>query len=117
MEAIGSTGSLRLDDSFQGRATTLTGPDGFEVAIPMVNPYELELDDCAAAIRGEHPVRLGRADMLGQARALAALYDRDICLLAQAPTLPVFMGTMSFCVRGAVDAGGQAYREAKNSAS
>ena len=75
MEAIGSTGSLRLDDSFQGRATTLTGPDGFEVAIPKVNPYELELDDFAAAIRGEHPVRLGRADMLGQARALAALYE------------------------------------------
>jgi predicted dehydrogenase len=75
MEAIGSTGSLRLDDSFQGRATTLTGSDGFEVAIPKVNPYELELDDFAAAIRGEHPVRLGRADMLGQARALAALYE------------------------------------------
>jgi D-xylose 1-dehydrogenase (NADP+, D-xylono-1,5-lactone-forming) len=75
MEAIGSTGSLRLDDSFQGRATTLTGSDGFEVAIPKVNPYELELDDFAAAIRGEHPARLGRADMLGQARALAALYE------------------------------------------
>ena len=29
----------------------------------------------------------------------AALYDRDVCLLAQAPSLPVFMGTMSFCVR------------------
>jgi predicted dehydrogenase len=40
-----------------------------------VNPYELELDDFAAAIRGEHSVRLGRADMLGQARALAALYE------------------------------------------
>jgi xylose dehydrogenase (NAD/NADP) len=75
MEAIGSKGALRLDDSFQGRATTLTGPDGFEVAIPKVNPYELELDDFAAAIRGEHPVRLGRADMLGQARALKALYE------------------------------------------
>jgi D-xylose 1-dehydrogenase (NADP+, D-xylono-1,5-lactone-forming) len=74
MEAIGSTGSLSLNDSFQGRASTLTGPDGFEVAIPKVDPYELELDDFAAAIRGEHPVRLGRADMLGQARALAALY-------------------------------------------
>ncbi|HEX2588875.1 MAG TPA: hydantoinase B/oxoprolinase family protein [Gaiellales bacterium] len=36
----------------------------------------------------------------------AALYDRDVCLLAQAPTLPVFMGTMSFCVQGAVDAVG-----------
>ena len=40
-----------------------------------MNPYELELDDFAAAIRGEHPVRLGRADMVGQARALRALYE------------------------------------------
>ena len=39
----------------------------------------------------------------------AALYDRDICLLAQVPSLPTFMGTMSFCVDSAVEAvGGQA---------
>ena len=31
-----------------------------------------------------------------------ALYDRDLCMLAQAPSLPAFMGTMSFCVEGAV---------------
>ncbi|MGN6380605.1 MAG: hydantoinase B/oxoprolinase family protein [Gaiellales bacterium] len=36
----------------------------------------------------------------------AALYDRDVCLLAQAPSLPVFMGTMSFCVEAAVAAVG-----------
>lgn len=36
----------------------------------------------------------------------AALYDRDICLLAQAPSLPTFMGTMSFCVASAVEAVG-----------
>jgi predicted dehydrogenase len=75
IEAIGSEGSLRLDDPFAGRATRLIGSDGFVAEIPKVNPYELELDDFAAAIRGEHPVRLGRADMLGQARALAALYE------------------------------------------
>jgi N-methylhydantoinase B len=38
----------------------------------------------------------------------AALYDRDICLLSQAPTLPTFMGTMSFCVEAAVEAVGGA---------
>jgi predicted dehydrogenase len=38
MEAIGSEGSLWLDDSFQGRATTLIGPDGFVADIPLVNP-------------------------------------------------------------------------------
>jgi xylose dehydrogenase (NAD/NADP) len=74
IEAIGSEGSLRLDDPFAGRATRLTGSDGFDVEIPQVDPYELELEDFAAAIRGEHPPRLGRADMMGQARALAALY-------------------------------------------
>lgn len=31
-----------------------------------------------------------------------ALYDREMRLLAQAPTLPAFMGTVSFCVEGAV---------------
>jgi len=75
IEAIGSEGSLRLDDPFAGRATKLVGSDGFEVTIPKVDPYELELDDFAAAIRHERPVRLGRADMLGQARALGALYE------------------------------------------
>jgi xylose dehydrogenase (NAD/NADP) len=75
IEAIGADGSLRLDDPFAGRATKLIGSDGFEADIPHVNPYELELDDFAAAIRGEHPVRLGCADMLGQARALHALYE------------------------------------------
>jgi predicted dehydrogenase len=75
IEAIGSRGSLRLDDAFAGRPTKLIGSDGFEAEIPQVNPYELELDDFAAAIRGEQAARLGRADMLGQAHALRALYD------------------------------------------
>ena len=75
IEAIGSAGSLRLDDPFAGRATRLIGSDGDSIEIPQVNPYELELDDFAAAIAGEHPARLGRDDALGQARALAALYE------------------------------------------
>jgi len=75
IEAIGSDGSLRLDDPFAGRATRLVGSDGFAVDVPRVNPYQLELDDFAAAIGGAGPPRLGRADMLGQARALRALYE------------------------------------------
>lgn len=74
IEAIGSEGSLFVDDPFHGHKTRLIGSDGFEAEIPLVNPYELELEDFAAAIHGEHPPRLGRADALGQARALAALY-------------------------------------------
>jgi N-methylhydantoinase B len=33
----------------------------------------------------------------------AVLYDRRMRLLAQAPSLPGFMGTMSFCVEAAVE--------------
>lgn len=41
-----------------------------------------------------------------------AIYDREIRMLAQAPSLPQFMGTMSFCVEAAVDAvGGEAALE------
>ena len=35
-----------------------------------------------------------------------AIYDRQFRLMAQAPTLPLFMGTMNFCVEGAVAAVG-----------
>ncbi|TIU71608.1 MAG: hydantoinase B/oxoprolinase family protein, partial [Mesorhizobium sp.] len=31
-----------------------------------------------------------------------SIYDRQVRLLAQAPTLPIFMGTLSFCVEAAV---------------
>jgi N-methylhydantoinase B len=33
----------------------------------------------------------------------AVLYDRQMRLLAQAPSLPFFMGTMSFCIEAAVE--------------
>src|SRR5262249_58533872 len=35
-----------------------------------------------------------------------AIYDRDIRLLAQAPSLPFFMGTMNFCVEATLEAVG-----------
>src|ERR671931_1586652 len=35
-----------------------------------------------------------------------AIYDREIRLLAQAPSLPFFMGTMNFCVQAALEAVG-----------
>ncbi len=36
----------------------------------------------------------------------AVVYDRKFRLLAQAPSLPFFMGTMSFCIESAVEAVG-----------
>jgi N-methylhydantoinase B len=38
----------------------------------------------------------------------AAIYDEEVRLLAQAPSLPIFMGTLSYCVEAAVEAVGGA---------
>jgi N-methylhydantoinase B len=39
-----------------------------------------------------------------------AIYDRQVRLLSQAPTFPLFMGTLSMCVEAAVEAQGGAER-------
>ena len=33
----------------------------------------------------------------------SAIYDKNFCMLSQSPSLPGFMGTLSFCVQAAVD--------------
>jgi D-xylose 1-dehydrogenase (NADP+, D-xylono-1,5-lactone-forming) len=77
LEAIGSDGSLFLDDPWHSQEPRieLRGADGSleTVEVERANPYRLELEDVSAAIRGEREPRLGRADAVGQARALGAL--------------------------------------------
>jgi xylose dehydrogenase (NAD/NADP) len=73
LEAIGTSGSVLATDPWQSSPATLWR-DGVETALPPADPYGLELDDMAAAIRGERPALLGRADALGQARTIEALY-------------------------------------------
>jgi predicted dehydrogenase len=45
------------------------------VEVERENPYACELRDFAAAAAGERAPRLGREDAVGQARAIAALYE------------------------------------------
>jgi xylose dehydrogenase (NAD/NADP) len=77
LEAIGSEGSLFLDDPWHSLEPMIEVRrlDGSldRVEVERRNPYECELEDVSAAIRGEREPRLGRADALGQARALEAL--------------------------------------------
>ena len=47
--------------------------NGEEHRVEPGNHYRDELDDFCAAIRGEHPPLIGRAEMRGQARVLDAL--------------------------------------------
>jgi xylose dehydrogenase (NAD/NADP) len=78
LQAIGEDGVLRLLDPWHAREPIieLARADGTSerIAIPPANHYALQLADVEAAARGEHPPLLGRADALGQARAIEALY-------------------------------------------
>ncbi len=73
LEAIASRGTVVAVDPWQSDPAILR-QDGIETAFDGFDPYGLELDDMAAAIRGERAPRLGRADALGQARTIEALY-------------------------------------------
>ncbi len=79
LEALGSTGSLRLDDPWHGGAGVieLRGADGSveRVETGPASSYALELADFEAAVRGRREPLLGRADAIGQARVIAALYE------------------------------------------
>lgn len=77
LEVVGDGGSLFLADPWHGRAASieLRRPGGDEpVRVASANAYACELEDFAAAVRGERPHPFGRADAVGQARAIAALY-------------------------------------------
>jgi Predicted dehydrogenases and related proteins len=73
LEAIGSDGSIRLTNPWLPEDAAFVR-DGVEVRFEAHDPYQLELEDISLAIReGRRPL-LGRADALGQARAIDALY-------------------------------------------
>jgi xylose dehydrogenase (NAD/NADP) len=77
LEVIGSEGTVFLDDPWHGRATgmELRRDDGVEaIAVEAADSYQAEVEDLSRAIRGEGEPLLGRADALGQARTIEALY-------------------------------------------
>ena len=77
LEAVGSEGSLFLDDPWHCRTPVieLRRDDGVErIELEPVDSYRLELENVSDAIRGSAGLLLGREDALGQARALEALH-------------------------------------------
>jgi D-xylose 1-dehydrogenase (NADP+, D-xylono-1,5-lactone-forming) len=77
LEVVGDEASLVLADPWHGRSASieLRRPDGSEtVPVASANPYARELEDFAASVRGEREHPFGRADAVGQARTIAALY-------------------------------------------
>jgi predicted dehydrogenase len=78
LEAIGSEGSLFLDDPWHCRRPVieLRRDDGVErIEIEPVDSYGLELENLSDAIRGEARPLLGRDDAVAQARVIESLFS------------------------------------------
>jgi predicted dehydrogenase len=78
LEAIGSEGSLFLDDPWHCNTPVIEvrRADGVErIELEREDSYRLELENLSDAIRGEGELLLGRDDAMGQARALEALHE------------------------------------------
>jgi predicted dehydrogenase len=77
LEAIGSEGSLFLDDPWHCVHPVIElrrNGSVDRIELDPVDSYRLELENLSDAIRGEAEPLLGRDDALGQARALEALH-------------------------------------------
>ncbi len=78
LEAAGPDGSLVVRDPWHcldpGIELWLDGKLSERIPVEPANSYQLELENLSDAIRGEASPLLGRADALGQARAIDALY-------------------------------------------
>ncbi len=74
LEAIGTSGSLLLENPWHGMATELR-LNGKTLAVEPSDPYMLEFENASAAVQGRATPLLDGADALGQARALDALLN------------------------------------------
>ena len=72
IEVVGADGVLRVPEAFSFPPGIVL-VNGEEHRVDPGNYYRDELEDFCAAIRREHSPLIDRAEMLGQARALAAL--------------------------------------------
>ena len=78
LEAVGTEGSLFLDDPWHCRSPVIElrteGGVVERIELDPVDSYRLEVENLADAIRGEAGLLLGRDDAVAQARTLEALH-------------------------------------------
>ena len=79
LEIVGEEGSLFVDDPWHvhepGIVVRRDGAPDERIVTPRADSYRLEVEDLARAVAEGRPPLLGRDDALGQARAIAALYE------------------------------------------
>jgi D-xylose 1-dehydrogenase (NADP+, D-xylono-1,5-lactone-forming) len=73
LEVVGTRGTLLSRDPWQGELGGIE-LNGTAVQVAADDAYRLEMENLSAAILGRGAPLLGRADALGQARAIDALY-------------------------------------------
>jgi len=73
LEVVGSEASAVVPDPWGCRDPHVE-IDGERIPVPDADRYQLELENMSGAIRGEAEPLLGRADAVGQARTIDALY-------------------------------------------
>jgi D-xylose 1-dehydrogenase (NADP+, D-xylono-1,5-lactone-forming) len=78
LEVVGTTASLVVADPWHCQEPRLTltarGSEPVDLRVDVANSYQLELEEFAKAVRGQDNALLGRADALGQAVAVDALF-------------------------------------------
>ena len=78
LEVVGDAGTLLLEDPWHCRTPgiALRGDGGAErIEVGHADSYMLEAENMSAAIRGDAEPLLGRADAVGQAAPIEALYE------------------------------------------
>jgi len=78
LEAVGEEGVLVLEAPWRadwgGALLVERGDEVERIEVSAADSFRLELEDFAAAVRGDRPPLLGRDDALAQARTIDALY-------------------------------------------
>ena len=78
LEVVGESGSLYLPDPWHCRRPRIelrrTRGRTRRLKVPGADPYVCQLEEMAAAVRAGREPRLGRADAVGQARTIDALF-------------------------------------------
>ncbi len=79
LEVVGEDGTLTLTDPWHGKDPRIERRDADGTLLdtetpPAANAYALELQELADVAAGLRPARFGRADAIGQARALGMLH-------------------------------------------
>jgi xylose dehydrogenase (NAD/NADP) len=78
LELVGEEATLFADDPWHVHAPGIElrrGDESTRVPVEAADSYRLELENVTDAIEGRAPLLLGRTDAVGQARAIAALYE------------------------------------------